>query len=148
MKLYCYQGSSCNFMSGHHSQAVTHLSLLQAAIQLSSGQSGQGHSPLSVPFDTPFQELSSLRSCFCYFASSTSCHFLMIQSLSISCIPSFLFIGIGDHKSSFQSLNKDLACGEIDSYYPVLRKTFHQGKPIISLTVIPFLTGIEATTTK
>lgn len=50
-------------------------------------------------------------------------------------------------QSSFQSLNKDLACGEIDSCYPVLRKTFRQGKLIISLTVIPLFTGIEATTT-
>lgn len=72
----------------------------------------------------------------------------MIQSLSISCIPSFLFTGVKGHKSRFQSLNKDLACGEIDSHSPVLRKTFRQGKPIISFTVIPLLTGIEATTTK
>lgn len=85
----------------------------------------------------PFPGSVFTKSHFCYFAFSISCHLLMIQSLSISCIPSFLFIGIGDHKSSFQSLNKDLACGEIDSYYPVLRKNFHQGKPIISLTVIP-----------
>lgn len=51
-------------------------------------------------------------------------------------------------QSSFQSLNTDLARGETDSYYPILRKVFRQGKLITSVTAVSFLTEIEGTTTK
>lgn len=51
-------------------------------------------------------------------------------------------------QSTFQSLNTDLACGETDSYSPVLRKIFRQGKLITSVTVVSLLTEIEGTTTK
>lgn len=75
--------SSCNFVSGHHSQNVTHLPfLLQAAIQLSSGHKGIPHFlfhliPLarsSLHWSPPFAILPPVHPVICSWSKASASH--------------------------------------------------------------------------
>lgn len=115
----------------------THPFLLQAAIQLNSDHKGIPHF-LSHPI--PLSESSP----HCIPASVFQLqHILSFAHCPKPQHPMHSFLPVHWHwtpQSSFQSLNTDLACGETDSCYRVLRKIFCQDKLITSVTAISFLT--------
>lgn len=123
-------------MSGHHSQDP-HLPFgLQAAIQLSSGHKGTPHFLSHSITLSRASPRCSPASAFCLQHNLSFAHDPKPQH------PVHPFLPIHWHwtaQSSFQSLNTILAYGETDSYYPVLRKIFHQGKLITSVTAISLL---------
>lgn len=107
--------------------------LLQAAIQL--GSSHQGISPF-LSHLLSFSRISRLCSpASAFFPSGILCHLLMNKPQP----PMHRFLPAHwswPPQSCFQSLNTGVACGETDSCYPVLRKTFRQSKSITSVTSI------------